>query len=119
MRILTSYYSRLKINRAAFPEMRHISISRSTPKWAIVDGECKVLAPSWKVIKLNEVDYVPAYNEILASLDPADIAAQLDGSIIYCYERPEQFCHRHLVANWLRKNIDNIEICEISPESAV
>lgn len=23
---------------------------------------------------------------------------------LLCYEKPDDFCHRHLVADWLRKN---------------
>ena len=23
---------------------------------------------------------------------------------LVCYEKPEDFCHRHLVANWFREN---------------
>ena len=30
------------------------------------------------------------------------MAAERDIALV-CYEKPEEFCHRHLVADWLRK----------------
>lgn len=50
------------------------------------------------------------YNEqILAKLDPHGLINDLtrwvgDKDIAFvCYEKPTDFCHRHLVADWLRK----------------
>ena len=32
----------------------------------------------------------------------------------YCYEKPSDFCHRHLVADWLNKN--GVECKELEDE---
>ena len=43
--------------------------------------------------------------ETLGALDPASIYRDLTLSgtrqvVLCCYERPEEFCHRHIVAHW-------------------
>ena len=41
------------------------------------------------------------YKQVLSGLDPAAILKKIpDGSILLCYEKPDEFCHRHLVAFW-------------------
>jgi len=35
---------------------------------------------------------------------------QLDRIILICYEKPEDFCHRHLIADWFNKH--NLECKE-------
>lgn len=63
----------------------------------------------------DESDFITCYNEqILKSLNPAKVVADLyyaagkgycDGDIaLVCYEKSTDFCHRHLVAEWLRAN---------------
>ena len=32
--------------------------------------------------------------------------------ILLCFEKPGEFCHRHLVAQWLKSNL-NIDVIEI------
>lgn len=53
--------------------------------------------------------FVTCYKEkVLAKLDPHHTVQALtkwvgDKDIAFvCYEKPTDFCHRHLVANWLR-----------------
>ena len=38
--------------------------------------------------------------------------------IICCFEKPNEFCHRQLVATWLEKNL-NIEIKEFKHEELI
>ena len=53
------------------------------------------------------------YKEVLDKLDPKEVYDELgEDAILLCWETPEEFCHRHLVAEWLSKNL-NIEIKEI------
>ena len=49
-------------------------------------------------------------SQILSKLDPARTVAELrkmagrgQEIALVCYEAPGEFCHRHLVADWLRK----------------
>lgn len=79
--------------------------------------QCRVLAPSsilplWKKGKITEREYVELYNKQLASLDYEQVKQELlclaSGSIpvLICYETPEKFCHRHLIAQWIRDHGD-------------
>lgn len=58
--------------------------------------------------------YAKKYREtVLANLDPNEIARELgDGAVMLCYETPDKFCHRHLIAEWLSKHTD-MEVVEI------
>lgn len=66
------------------------------------------LAPTKEILLRYKQDhdekaYTKAYREqVLGKLDVNKVAAHLQGRILLCYERPESFCHRHIVAQWLR-----------------
>jgi hypothetical protein len=47
-------------------------------------------------------------------LDPAIVANELDGYTLLCWEGPGKFCHRHIVADWLKPYTDVEEICDIT-----
>ena len=68
----------------------------------------------WKSTGDNEY-YIKCYNEqVLATLNPVRVVTDLYYQIgktphscdiaLVCYEKPTDFCHRHLVAEWLRSN---------------
>ena len=105
----TSYYGNDQLEEMNECGVRLVSISRSTP--APFDRKCShysPLKPSWELINHwkanhNEEYYRKVYGEILSRLDPHVVYETLNKSIILCYEGPNQFCHRHLVAEWLRK----------------
>ena len=73
------------------------------------------LAPSWSIYSEyketgNSEKYTQRYyNEILSKLRPDKVYNQLCGLCdssnfcLICYEKPEDFCHRHLVATWFSK----------------
>ena len=52
------------------------------------------------------------YEQVLSKLDPKEIFELLDNSIILCYEDYNEFCHRHIVAEWLELTL-NIKVNEI------
>lgn len=57
-------------------------------------------------------NYIKRYNdEILYYLDPEEIYNDLKNKVVLCYEKPEDFCHRHLVAEWLNKHL-NVNVQE-------
>jgi uncharacterized protein YeaO (DUF488 family) len=66
----------------------------------------------------NETAYRTAFAELLAKLDVKAVSSELsdiaNGSdiVLLCYERKSDFCHRHLVAEWFRKNGIPCEECE-------
>lgn len=106
--IYTSYYARNTEN----PDS--IAISASIPhyykgKWM------PELGPEWKTLdKLANGEY-PSNNEYVADylrdvtnrgLTPEKIWEMLpDGAILLCYEKPEDFCHRRVLAEWLEMHL--------------
>ena len=114
MKIYTSYFAKLK----SLPEnIIPISICGKAPDW-YKGLQYKKLAPKydffmkWKENHDNDY-YVKCFNEqVLSQLDPLKTVYELlittSGAkkdvCLLCYEKPSDFCHRHLVADWLNKN---------------
>ena len=125
--IYTSYFAKLK----SLPEnIIPISICGKTPDW-YRGLQYKKLAPKyeffmeWKKNHDNDY-YIKCFNEqVLEELSiirvnndlqlliPYDIRCKMQHNVAYspdwhialiCYEKPSDFCHRHLVADWLNKN---------------
>ena len=75
------------------------------------------LFPTWKILSeykktKNKEKYIQEYNQILNKLDPQKVYDDLKDKTILCWESSEKFCHRHLVANWLREKL-GVKIKEI------
>ncbi len=65
----------------------------------------KFLLTAYKEGTVTIPQYIAIYNkEVLNKLDPAKVAAELEGKTLLCYEKSGTFCHRHLVAEWLQKH---------------
>jgi len=115
--IYTSYFAKLK----SLPDnIVPISICGKAPDW-YKGLQYKKLAPKydffmeWKKNHDNDY-YIKCYNEqVLDKLDILTVirnlidltisARQTNKAIcLICYEKPSDFCHRHLVAEWLRQN---------------
>lgn len=118
--IYTSYFA--KLNKLP-PNVVPISICGKAPAW--YNGlQYKKLAPKysffseWKKNGDNNY-YIKHFNdEVLSTLSPQTVYNELlklsggkDIALI-CYEKPTDFCHRHLVAEWLTAN--NIKCDEIT-----
>lgn len=116
--IYTSYFAKLK----ALPEnIIPISICCKVPDW-YKGLQYKKLAPKydffmeWKKNHDNDY-YIKCFNEqVLNKLSVTEVLRDLIDLInimenhtgkeicLICYEKPSDFCHRHLVANWLNEN---------------
>ena len=112
--IYTSYFGNLKkLPKNIIP----ISICGKAPDWW--DGmQYKRLAPKyqffieWKKNKDNGYYIEQFKKEILDNLDASEVVMELEqlcdkqsnDIALICYEKSEDFCHRHLVSNWLRLN---------------
>lgn len=96
-----------------------VSIAGKCPIWYSGGREYKKLAPKlwffkeWKDNHDNDF-YVKCYNrEVLSVLNPEEVFKELgEDSILLCWEGPNSFCHRHLVAAWLERSL-NIVVPEI------
>lgn len=110
--IYTTYFAKLK----SLPEnIVPISICGKTPT-GYKGLQYKVLAPKydffmeWKKNHDNDF-YIRRYeDQVLSRLSAKDVVAtlyQMSGGsdvALVCYEKPSDFCHRHLVASWLCDN---------------
>ena len=114
--IKTSYFAKYKEKDGV-----GVSIALSTPFW--FKGETyRFLAPTWKILKeyrnsdhtlADQATYEEKYRkEILSKLDPKLIVQGFDGKVLLCYEKTGEFCHRHIVARWLKETL-NIDVIEI------
>jgi uncharacterized protein YeaO (DUF488 family) len=110
--IYTSYFANLK---KLPPDVIPISICGKAPDW-YKGVQYKKLAPKydffmeWK--KTHDNDYYIEHfqKEVLDTLDINQVLRDLldlskTGNIaLICFEKPTDFCHRHLVADWLNQN---------------
>lgn len=115
--IYTSYFSNLK----NLPDnIVPISICGKAPDW--YNGlQYKKLAPKYSFFKVwketHDNDYYIEHykKEVLENLNAYSVVMELkhlcDKSLwskvdicLICYEKPQDFCHRHLVADWLIEN---------------
>lgn len=110
--IYTSYFAKLKYLPA---NITPISICGKAPDW-YKGLQYKKLAPKydffmeWKRTHDNDY-YIKCFGEqVLDKLNVttvvrelSDLAKSEDFALI-CYEKPGDFCHRHLVADWLKTN---------------
>ena len=116
--IYTSYFA--KIKELEKNDITPISICGKSPAW-YKGLQYKKLAPKydffmkWKENHDNDY-YIKCFNEqVLSKLDPMrvynELCALADSSKIalICYEKPSDFCHRHLVADWLAERGFDIE----------
>ena len=112
MLIYTTYFAKLnKLPKDVVP----IAICGKVPEWYI-GFRYKPLAPKytffmeWKKNRDNNY-YIEHFNkEVLDKLDANEVVNDLlrlsNGRMfaLVCYEKPAEFCHRHLVADWLINN---------------
>jgi len=88
-----------------------ISISGRAPDW-YSGREYKILAPKLDFFQKYKKDgdeeyYTKQFKErVLGPLDPNKVVSDLGtDAILMCWEKPGEFCHRRLVADWLFNEI--------------
>lgn len=113
--IYTTYFENLK----NLPEhITPIAICLKSPEW-YRGLEYKKLAPhesffrKWKANHDNNY-YITSFNQqVLQNLSVEEVIEDLNALIkttanrdiaLICYELPGEFCHRHLVSQWLNKH---------------
>ena len=121
--MFTSYYAK------SGSDPRAISISAKAPDW-FVGRRYTPLAPTWGIINAYKVgsitkdQYRDKYLNILIDrkLTPTKVLDDLgDDAILLCYETPTDFCHRHIVAEWITNETGIIvrELSMIKPDTIV
>ena len=119
--IFTSYFSMIR----NFPSnVIPIGISRWEPKWYTGLND-KTVSPSKELLSLykgdniDENSYTSAYKEELSKVDLDAFVRRINNAVGYtedglpisesktnhvallCYEKPDDFCHRHILASIL------------------
>ena len=119
--IYTTYFANLK---NLYSDIVPISICGRAPDgWTGL--QYKKLAPHWSFFKEWKENhdndfYIMHFNdEVLSTLNASAVINELfelahsDKIALVCYEKPDDFCHRHLVADWIT-NYTDIEVREYS-----
>ena len=114
--IYTGYFAKLKEYQKA--GLTPVSIAGRTPIEGLI--EWKFFAPTWSIFKpwkdkiIDNSEYTMRFtSEILGKVDKEEvrnILLSVDNPILLCYEKPCDFCHRHIVADWSKNNLQlNVE----------
>lgn len=109
-KIMTSYYKNVKDMHCD----NLVGISRVTPE--DFNGRMfKALAPSSELLNAKLQGWIgdEAFKDkYIAEIENTiggkykKLATILDGKILLCYEEPNRFCHRHILAEWLALKCD-------------
>lgn len=119
MRIYTSYFGNL--NKLP-PSITPIAIVRFMPRWTKLPQipNYDHLAPKSMWMNLPEEEFKTAFRSYLNELKVNVVIYQLEllsrgnDVALICYEKPGEFCHRRIVAEWL-KEIAGITVEEYEP----
>lgn len=107
-KIYTSNYARHGNNPNA------IAISLTIPEW-YEGNRLEYLAPKSDMVgkikkseaNYNQRKYTREYLDLLKArnIKPEWLLEQLsDGAILLCYEKPGDFCHRRILADWIERH---------------
>lgn len=114
MKIYTSYFGQMKnLSKAG---ISIISIARYSPRFYHGDVLLEV-APTGAMLSMNDEEYKKAYREILRKVDVNKLLVKIQvlskgkDVALLCFEKPDVFCHRHLLAEWIQKSV-GIEVTE-------
>ena len=127
----TSYYAKFsRLPKGEKSRFMPILISTSLPKWFLNSEEYyieyKTLAPSRNNVFnlkndcISQEDFTNAYLNKLKGLDMEQILEDIydlegitDSEVIFlCYEKSDDFCHRHILREYLNENF-NTNITEL------
>ena len=107
--IYTGYFAKLKYYKSL--NLLPISICGKCPNW-YDELEFKLFAPKysffkeWKDELITNDEYIERFKiEVLNELDKQQIYNYLTSFnqdiILLCYEKSTDFCHRHIVSEWI------------------
>lgn len=113
MKIYTSYFANLK--NLEKDDIVPIGICCYPPKW-FKGPNLRAIAPSPDILekcKSSHAEYEKRYRtEVLSLFKDANILLERISFIsggkdaaLCCYEKPSDFCHRHILAKWLEEQI--------------
>lgn len=110
MKIYTSYFANgKKLSKAG---ITMIGIALYPPKW-FYGVSLKTVSPTYSILHEEDHDrYTERFKkEVLGRVDPKEFLESVerysDGKdvALCCFEKPGDFCHRHIVAEWLNEKL--------------
>ena len=120
MKLYTSYFA--KVKQLKEMGLKLVCVAGYAPKFFYDTPDARFipeLAPKrcwWRVWhdkfkdNLNSPESIEWYTNIyrdtvLSNLNSTNVVEKLgDNAVMLCYEKPGDFCHRHLIADWISKN---------------
>lgn len=110
--IYTGYFAKTKIYEQ--DGLQPVSIAGKTPgffkgpKFPSLAPEYKMFS-DWKKGKISDMEYTKIFTKRLNELDKEAIKRFINSFdkpvVLLCYEKPGDFCHRHIVADWIEGNL--------------
>lgn len=120
-KVYTSYYGNVPV--LDLFNVVKVRIALYAPKYQKAHQNCPSLAPSKELLSdikndiIGPPEYTVRYEQEISKLDAAKVYQELialgngrDVAIL-CYEKPPDFCHRHIAANWFKDEL-GIELIE-------
>ena len=123
MKVWTSYFAKIdKLRQLGFcdfiavsgyiPEFYKEAMENNPYKHSLSFRRLIEFAPKkewffdWKEGKFGNDEYIRLYKEtVLDKLNFENIKSYFhENSVLLCYEKSEDFCHRHLIASWLNEH---------------
>jgi hypothetical protein len=123
---LELYTSRWANRELAHLDVVPVGISRGVPRWRTPYRYklLRLLAPSREAFGISEPqEFERAYRAGLEKIGLEGIVSELwriseeHGGrplVMLCWERPGEFCHRRVLADWIEKNV-GVEVPELVP----
>ena len=117
MAFFTSRYTNAEVANGLY---YRVGISVGVPKFRLnykIDEQCYMFAPTGAMLRMTDDQYVDAYRRKLETSGIGKIRWMLNklqenaagkDVVLLCYEDirdPDQWCHRTLLAEWVRENI--------------
>lgn len=116
MKIYTSYFGNSRKLSAAGVKIICVAIGR--PRFLHVPQMLNVAPTRYMLTDAcTHEEYLRLYDQILNSQDAHQVVKQIESLsdgfdvALCCYEKPGDFCHRHILAKWITDNT-GIEIKE-------
>lgn len=117
MKIYTSYFANgQKLKKAG---IQMIGIALFPPKW-FGGNSIPYVAPTWSILhnSSDSEEYTKRFkSEVLAKRDPQTFLKMIEAMsqgkdvALCCFEKPGDFCHRHIVAEWMKETL-GLEVSE-------
>lgn len=109
MIIYTSYFGNSR--KLAAANIKPICVAVGKPKF-FFGPQMLDVAPTRYMIgsACSQVEYIRLYKGILSRLNAFEVVEQIkslsEGKdvALCCYEKPSDFCHRHMLAEWITQN---------------